>query len=590
MNRDTIRLADLMKRGDFEGMERAALEMLDRQPESGSVWQWLAVALHSQGKDSSHALRKAVRCLPNEASAHNNLGNSFARAGQFDDAIASYRRALALKPQFVEARGNLAQAHDSLGSTRLAVGRIDDAVVNFRCAVEIDPGFFEAHNNLGNALRIAGHIDQALASYDRALQIAPGLAEAHGNRAVALRLIGRPTESRAACDRALQINPRFAPALVVLAELSADTGDFSEAARFFRAAIAIDPELTDAWAGLAGLRTLTQQDADWLRQTQSLAAKPLAPRKQAVLEFAIGKYFDDVGEFGEAFAHFRAANEAAKRSRAPHDRRALTEAVDAIVRDCGRNWIKELQAHASDSTRPVFIVGMLRSGTTLAEQILASHLQVMGAGELSFWRGAFAAIRAQRTADERDRTCGHLAKDYLMLLRQLSLDAVRVVDKMPTNFAFLGLMHALFPHARIIHLQRNPLDTCLSIYFQNFDTAITYGNDLEDLAHFYEEYLRVMNHWRAILPAGVMMEVRYEDLVVEQETWSRKMVEFMGLPWDARCLDFHANTRSVVTASKWQVRQKINRTALNRWRNYESQLGPLRRLVSPAMAVRSNCE
>jgi tetratricopeptide (TPR) repeat protein len=587
---ELIRLTELMNRGDFAGLERAALEVLGRQPDCGVVWQWLAVALNSQGKNSSDALRRAVQCLPNDASALNNLGNSLARAGQFDDAISSYRRALALKPQFVEARNNLAQAHDSLGSAMLAVGRIADAVLSFRCAVEVDPMFFEAHNNLGNALRIAGHIDQALASYERALQIAPTLAEAHGNRGIALRLMGRAAESGAACGCALRINPRFAPALVVLGELSADGGDFSEAERLFREAIAIDPELTEAWAGLAGLRTFTHQDADWLHQAQAVAACPLAPRKLAVLEFAIGKYFDDVREFEEAFAHFRTANEAAKRCRAPHDRRALTEAVDAIVRDYDRNSIDELRAFASDSPRPVFIVGMLRSGTTLAEQILASHPKVVGGGELPFWSGAFAHVRAQRTPDERNRACGRLANDYLMLLRQVSLDAQRIVDKMPTNFAFLGLMHALFPHAHIIHLQRNPLDTCLSIYCQNFDTAITYANDLEDLAHFYEQYLRLINHWRSILPAGVMLEVRYEDLVIDQETWSRKMVEFIGLPWDARCLDFHANTRSVITASKWQVRQTINRSALDRWRNYEKQLGPLRRLVSPATAARSNCE
>jgi hypothetical protein len=155
---------------------------------------------------------------------------------------------------------------------------------------------------------------------------------------------------------------------------------------------------------------------------------------------------------------------------------------------------------------------------------------------------------------------------------------------------FLGLIHALFPHAHIIHMQRNPLDTCLSIYFQNFDTTISYANDLEDLAHFYEEYLRLMNHWRLGLPAGVLLEVRYEDLVTDQESWSRKMLEFIGLPWDDRCLDFHRNRRSVVTASKWQVRQKISSSSVGRWRNYADHLGPLRRLVSPPMAARSNCE
>jgi hypothetical protein len=309
------------------------------------------------------------------------------------------------------------------------------------------------------------------------------------------------------------------------------------------------------------------------------------------LEFAIGKYLDDVREFGQAFAHFRRANEAAMRCRPPHDRQGLTETVNSIIRDHDKSGITELQRHSSDSSRPVFIVGMLRSGTTLAEQILASHPSMLGAGELSFWSSAFSESRAPRhLAPESGMAWGNLTSNYLRLLDDLSLDALRIVDKMPTNFAFLGLIHALFPNARIIHMRRNPLDTCLSIYFQNFDTAVTYANDLEDLAHYYEEYVRLMNHWRSSLPSGVMLEVCYEDLVIDPEAWSRKMVEFVGLPWDATCLNFHQTRRTVVTASKWQVRQKINSSAIGRWRNYEGQLGPLRRLVSRARVAQSNCE
>ena len=575
----------------YAELEHETLELLRREPESGVMWQMLAVALISQGKDARYALTRAVQNDPADAIAHNNLGNAFARAGQFDQAIASYRRALNLRPQFIEAHHNLAQAHDNLGGALLAIGRVDEAVASFRGAVEIDPEFFEAHNNLGNALRGAGQLDQALASYDRALQIMPLFAEAHCNRAIALRLLGRATDARAACWSALGIRPRFASVLIVLGELCADNGDFLEAEGFFKQAIVIEPEVVEAWAGLAGVRTMTHDDADWLIQALAITKRPMTPRKQAVLEFAIGKCLDDRREFGQAFAHFRRANEAVKRCRPPHDRQGLTETVDSIIRDHDETWFDKSRHQSSDSPRPVFIVGMLRSGTTLAEQIVASHPSVLGAGELPFWRSAFSEFRAvQRTPMERDMACGRLTSDYLQLLRGLSPNALRIVDKMPTNFAFLGLIHALFPHARIIHMQRNPLDTCLSIYFQNFDAAVTYANDLEDLAHYYEEYVRLMNHWRSSLPSGVMLEVPYEDLVTNQETWSRNMVEFVGLPWDSKCLDFHLMKRTVVTASKWQVRQKINSSAIGRWRNYDSRLGPLRRLVRHAKAVQSNCE
>jgi tetratricopeptide (TPR) repeat protein len=591
MSMDLQRLSALMSQGNYAELERQALTILGRRPEAGIVWQLLSVSLSAQGKDARTALSKAAQYMPGDAAAHNNLGNAQARTGQFVDAIECYRRALKLRPHFVEARNNLAQAHDGLGSELAAKGRWDEASVSFQQAVDIDPNFFEAHCNLGNALRSAGQIRRSLESYDRALQILPRFAEAHCNRAISLRLLGRGAESHAACRNALEINPRLAAAFIVLGELSADGGDFVAAQRHFEQAIVIQPELPEAWAGLAGLRSMTEADADWLSHARTLAARPLPAGKLAVLEFAIGKYLDDVREFEQAFAHFRAANEMQKRCRQPHDRRDLTQIVDAIIRDHDGPWIAEARRNASESPRPVFIVGMLRSGTTLTEQILASHPAVFGAGELPFWSKGFTELRtAGRSPLLRDAVLGRLTVEYLQVLGGVSLGALRVVDKMPTNFAFLGLIHALFPRARIIHLQRHPLDTCLSIYFQNFDAAITYANDLGDLAHYYGEYQRLMQHWRALLPADVMLEVPYEELVSDQESWSRRMIEFIGLPWDPACLEFQRVSRTVLTASKWQVRQKINSTAVARWRNYDKHLGPLRDLASDATAGRSNCE
>jgi tetratricopeptide (TPR) repeat protein len=591
MSMDLQRLSALMSQGNFAELERQALPILRRRPEAGIVWQLLSVALSAQGKDARTASSRAVQYMPGDAAAHNNLGNALARAGQFVDAIECYRRALKLRPHFVEARNNLAQAHDGLGSELAAQGRWDEAGVSFQQALDIDPNFSEAHCNLGNALRSAGQIRRSLESYDRALKIVPRFAEAHCNRAISLRLLGRAAESQAACRNALDINPRLAAAFIVLGELSADSGDFAAAQRHFQQAIAIQPEVPEAWAGLAGLRSMTEADADWLSNARAIAARPLPAAKLAVLEFAIGKYLDDVREFEQAFAHFRAANEMQKRHRQLHDRQRLTQIVDAIIRDHDAAWIAETRRNASGSLRPVFIVGMLRSGTTLTEQILASHPAVFGAGELPFWSDAFAELStAGGSTLPRDADLSRLTAEYLQILGDASPGALRVADKMPTNFAFLGLIHALFPHARIIHLQRHPLDTCLSIYFQNFDAAITYANDLGDLVHYFQQYQRLMQHWRALLPADVMLDVPYEELVADQESWSRRMIGFIGLPWDPACLEFHRVRRTVLTASKWQVRQKISSTAVGRWRNYADHLGPLRDLASAATAVRSNCE
>jgi hypothetical protein len=242
--------------------------------------------------------------------------------------------------------------------------------------------------------------------------------------------------------------------------------------------------------------------------------------------------------------------------------------------------MRQPRIDADPSERPVFIVGMIRSGTTLAEQILASHRAVFGAGELMFWNSAAAGYHPAAPGGALEaRALSDLASQYLRLLKTLAADALRAVDKMPGNFLHLGLIHAALPHARIIHMRRHPIDTCLSIYFQHFESFHAYATDLEDLAHYYTEYLRLMTHWRSNLPPGTILDVPYEGLVGDQEAWSRRMLEFIGLPWDPQCIDFHRTERTVITASKWQVRQKLSNSSVNRWRNYEKFIGPLRGLA-----------
>jgi hypothetical protein len=199
---------------------------------------------------------------------------------------------------------------------------------------------------------------------------------------------------------------------------------------------------------------------------------------------------------------------------------------------------------------------------------------------LTFWGSAFAECEAAglKSPAAASRIAG-MARDYLDRLAALSGGALRVIDKMPVNFLYAGLIHAALPQARIIHMQRHPIDTCLSIYFQNFFNMGPYANDFDNLAHYYGEYIRITDHWRAVLPATTLLEIPYEALIDDQEGWTRRMLDFVGLPWDARCLDFHRTDRVVITTSKWQVRQKLNAASVGRWRNYEKFLGPLRGLM-----------
>jgi tetratricopeptide (TPR) repeat protein len=606
-------LVALINAARYVDLESKAHELLNLHPNAPDVWQALGLALARQGKDALQALKMAAQLVPNDAGVHNNLGNALGRLGQLDEAVASYRRALFLSPDFAEAHNNLghalldlgqpdnaaascrravdlkpryAEAHDNLGCALLELGRFDDAAASYRRALEIEPGFVETHNNLGNASRALGKLDDAVASYRCALTIKPDFAEAHCNLGIALRLQGRTEEAQASCRRALNANPQSAESFVVLADSSADRGQFAEAEDLFQRAISIEPESPEAWAGIVRLRKMTQSDAAWLAQAQRIAGQPLPARREVPLRYAIGKYFDDVKDFEQAFINFQRANELAKLCRPRHDRLQLTQVVDLITQSRNPNWLKESRIDAHESARPVFIVGMLRSGTTLAEQILASHPDVFAAGELTYWSIASGAYQSCSLETPANTTLlRKLADDYLRLLEDLSDNALRVVDKMPTNFAFLGLIHAALPNARVIHMRRNPIDTCLSIYFQHFETAVSYANDLEDLAHYYTQYLRIMKHWGLILPKDAILDVSYEGLVNDQEAWSRKMLEFIGLPWDPRCLDFHETHRTVITASKWQVRQKINSASVLRWRNYEKFLGPLLHLTELALSI-----
>jgi tetratricopeptide (TPR) repeat protein len=533
-------LVSLFNTGSYGELENHARKLIRQYRYAGFAWKVLGVALKSQGKDALVALKKATELLPNDAESHSNLALALQDLGQLDAAVASCRRALLIRPDFAEA-----------------------------------------HNNLSNALRELRQLDAAAESCRRALEIKPDLAEAHHSLGVVLRNQGCIAEAEVSCRRALEIKPDLSGAITFMAELQADKGKFTEAETLFRRAIAIKPESPEAWAGIAGIRKMTNDDGDWLTAAQKIVESALPARSEACLRYAIGKYHDDVNDFEHAFINYQRANELSKLYGTKYNRQQQTLVVDVLSSVYGRDLIRGEQANANPSARPVFIVGMPRSGTSLAEQILASHPAVFGAGELGFWKSASTIHAPSMLNGQVDGgVLGKLAGNYLKLLQGFSADAMRVIDKMPDNFLHLGLIHAAFPNARIIHMQRNPIDTCLSIYFQNFNRSHVYANDLDDLAHYYTEYFRVMEHWRATLPDHAILHVPYEGLVDDHEGWSRKMVEFIGLPWDARCIDFHQCVRTVSTASNWQVRQKINKSSVQRWRNYEKFVDPLQNLMS----------
>jgi tetratricopeptide (TPR) repeat protein len=627
-------------------LEAWARNWLATQPASGIGWQLLAAALAQQGKDALEACRKAVDCIPDDAAANVNLANAYARQGRVAEAAAGYQKALAIDPEHAQAHCNLArlqldqdllheavrscqqalrsqpefaeayrtlgqslarlgcfadavascrraidlspndaQAHNTLGGILLELSRFDEAAACFQQALAIQPAFPAAHANLGNVLRSTGQLDAAVVSYRRALAYDANLVSAHVELATALRLQRRTVEAESACRRALELDKDCAAGRCVLAELEADRGRFARAEQLFQQAAATDPACAEAWAATPRLRRMTPGDSAWLEQVRRLAESAMPPHRQLLLWFALGKYYDDVGDFASAFASYRRANELGNRCGPAYDRRSLERMISQLLRHHDRDAIHAGARGGNPTDRPVFVVGMLRSGTTLAEQILAHHPSVFGAGELTFWTTEHAnRLRSGAGADIGAAIASapwiaELGARYVDVLHGLSAGASRVVDKMPTNFLFLGLICMALPNAKIIHLTRDPRDTCLSIYFQQFDPANSYTRDLGDLAHYYGQYRRLMHHWRCALPAEAMLEVPYESLVRDTERWSRRMVDFIGLPWHSGCLEFDAPTSPVVTASKWQVRQKIYTSSVGRWRRYQAYIAQLLPLV-----------
>jgi tetratricopeptide (TPR) repeat protein len=562
---------ELAQYAEAAGCYRAALQI---KPDDAQILCNLGNAQRLLGllDEAMASSRRAAALDPGLSVAHNNVGLIFAARRQREEAVASYRQALRLNPRYVDVLNNLGNVLRELGARR-------EALALYAQAAELDPKRAESHCNLGNILVELGRIEEGTECFRRALVLRPDWPLAHLSLATALRLQRRPADAESSCRAALAIDPNYVEAVSLLGELRADLGHFSEAQELFQRAVAINPDFAFAFSAMAAHRKMTSGDAAWLEGAETLLAKRPTLADEINLRYALGKYFDDVGHYDEAFDHYRRANELSKRYGRGYDGAKLARRVDEIVRCFDTAFVGRGQPLAASSELPVFVVGMPRSGTSLTEQILASHPAVSGAGELTFWDAAYDAYRKAELEGNGGGYLSKLTGDYLGRLTASSGGAQRVIDKMPANFLYLGLIHAAFPRARIIHMQRHPIDTCLSIYFQHFFNMGPYANDLDDLVHCYGEYRRVTDHWRTVLPATALLEIPYEALIEDQEGWTRRMVDFIGLPWDPKCLEFHETERVVSTASKWQVRQKIYAASAGRWRNYEKFLGPLQRLA-----------
>jgi tetratricopeptide (TPR) repeat protein len=496
-------------------------------------------------------------------------GNRSCAQGEYNEAVPLYEELLAANPRQPEALNNL-------GAALFKLGRYPEAEEILRRTVRMHPNFAGANSNLGNLLRCrGGHAAESEIWLRCAIKLNPKLLDARNNLGLTLAFLGRLTEAKAQFKKVLKIAPQNADALFGMGHVAAIEGSFRVAESMLKRALEVNPKLPSAIAAMASLRKMTPADKAWLDAAEQIASSRISPLEEADVRFAIAKYYDDVEDYKKAFQNYQRANELQKAAAADYDRDARKALVEDLMRAYTRETLAHIEPPASDSSKPVFVVGMPRSGTSLVEQIIASHPDAKGAGELGFWSNEIQereTVTRRGLLDESVRKT--LAGDYLRALVARSGDALRIVDK-ALNSDHLGVIHSVFPNARFIYVQRDPIDTCLSCYFQKFSTDLEFAMDLSDLAHYYREHRRLMEHWRAVLPQGAILDVPYAELVVDQEGWTRKILDFLDLEWSESCLDFQKTHRPVATASYWQVRQPIYKDSVARWRKYEKFIGPL---------------
>ncbi len=525
---------------------------------------------------------RALALQPDHAGALNNRGNALHALKRFDEALASYDRALALQPDHAEALRNR-------GSTLHALRRFGDALASYDRALALHPDYAEALCNRGKTLHELGRFDEALASYDRALALRPDYAEALCNRGATLHEREDLHAALAHYRRALSLKPDLADVYNNMGNVLEELGQLQEAQRAYCEALRLDPNSTAAYVNLAAGNTFKPGDAH-LVAMEALAAKTegLSTTDRMQLDFALGKAYADLKDYARSFKHFSAGN-AAKRATIAYDEQATVALFDRIEAVFTPELIAAKSGGGDPSALPVFVIGMPRSGTTLVEQIIASHPIAYGAGELQALNDAAFTVRGtdgkalpypEFAAALDAGALRKIGARYAAMLGELAAKhgaprADRITNKMPSNYYFAGLIHLALPNAKIIHTMRDPLDTCLSCFSRLFTAEQNYTYDLGELGRYYRRYERLMAHWRRVLPAGRILELRYEDVVADLEQQARRIIAYCGLPWDDRCLSFHETDRPVRTASATQVRQPIYTSAIGRWHAYEQHIEPL---------------
>ncbi len=556
--------------------------------------------------------KKAVKLNPNYVEAYNNLGNTLKQLGKIDDAFAVYQKAIAINPDLAETYANLAgiqqqrnqpkaalenynkavqlksddaEVYYNQGKMLCLTGQFEVALESFNKAIELKPDYFEAYSNCGVLLSGAEQFDKAIENFNKAIQLKPDLAQAYSNRGNALSETGQTEAALASYDKAVQLKPDYATAFFNRGNVQGSIGLFDEALESYNEAIQLNRGYAEAYYNrscLGEYSRVSDSELDFMeRQTKR---KDLTSADLKFYYFALANAYERSKDYAKHFALLLKGNHL-KRQEIDYDfarERNIFEKIKSLFPE--ETADAQPPANVADSSlTPVFIVGMPRSGTSLVEQIIASHSQVYGAGELVVLRRIVGpmintAMKAARHSDNsilKNNVLDKIRSDYLGYLKKLNLSEKIITDKMPLNFIFLGFILTAIPSAKIIHVKRSPMAICWSIFKHNFsENGNGYGYEMNELSEYYLLYHDLMEFWQTRFP-DIIYHLDYEELTENQEAETRKLLEFCGLDWEQRCLDFHTTKRTVKTASNVQVRKKIYQGSSSAWTKYEQQLQPL---------------
>ena len=597
-------------------------QILALHPDQPDALHFLGLLVHQTGRheEGIDFIERAIRLHGTQPAYHNNLGGAYRALGKLDEAAACYERTIQLLPDCVEAHKNLgavrdeqdrfeeaaacygralqlrpddADAYNGLGIARIHDGRLEEAVACSQRALALRPGFAEALNNLGNARSQQGKLEEATACYRQALATKPDYVDALNNLGLAYTALKSPDDAVACFRRALELSPANAKTQFGLGKRLEEVGDFDGAERCWREALRLEPGHVYALSELAKMRLASLPAEDMAALRLAVAAPHLAPKERSALHFGLAHVLDAQADFTAAAEHLSLANSLKLTEYREQGRQydmAFHEQFFATMMDTfSLAHFERVQGFGTDSERPVFVFGLPRSGTTLIEQVLAGHSQIFGAGELELASATFESLPLWTTSrlspvesvSRLDRpTVARMTGNYLERLATLDDRALRVVDKAPGNYLYLGFLATLFPKARLIHCRRDLRDVAVSCWMTDF-RYLNWANDFAHMASHFGAYRRIMEHWRNVLPVP-LLEVDYESTVADLEATARRLIDWCGLAWEDSCLNFHERRNPVRTASVNQVRKPIYQRSVGRWKNYEKPLAGLFALLDPA--------